>query len=139
MRYVCAVFGLTFPVRYIYLLCCFFSIFYVQYPCLVFGCGTLPVGLMLALCCLFSTFSAISFSGIRLLKFACEMQDEVVFFPLDLHRLRMGRLSGMHCVFQVYLQVNAIPANLLHNRLGSHASQRAESVNLAVLYLTRLS
>ena len=57
------------------------------------------------------------------------MEYDVVFFPLDLIGLTIGRLSGMHGLFQVYLPVNAIPAKLLHNHLGSHASQRAESVN----------
>ena len=67
------------------------------------------------------------------------MEYDIVFFPLDLIGLTIGRLSGMHGLFQVYLPVNAIPAKLLHNHLGSHASQRAESVNCAVLYLRRLS
>ena len=59
---------------------------------------------------------AISSSGIRLLKFACEMDDDIVLFILDLHGVTIGRFSGVHSLFQVYWQVNAIPVKLLHNR-----------------------
>ena len=64
---------------------------------------------------------AISLSGIRLLKFPCEMDDDVVLFILDLHGVTIGRFSGVHGLFQVYWQMNAIPANLLHNTWGGHA------------------
>ena len=75
------------------------------------ACG-IYVGLVLFI---FDLLCVISLSGIRLLKFTCEMEDDVVFFPFDLHGLTMGRLSGMHGLFQVYLQVNAFPAKLIHN------------------------